>query len=380
MTDLRSPFAPDYSNKPGYRDKWGHLYGSGFGLVIQQAAARHPGPVVVLADDTNTAQRLEEELGFYLAGLDIPLITFPDWETLPYDIFSPHQDIISDRLSTLYQLPRLHKGVMIAPVQTLMHRTVPQSYLDQHCLHLDVGQQLNLDEMRTRLDNSGYRCVSSVMEHGEFAVRGSLLDLFPMGSRQPFRIELFDDEIESIRTFDPETQRSLEKIERIRMLPAREFPLHKEAVTRFRQAWRARFEGDPNNSTVYREVSNSNAVPGIEYYLALFFDQLQSLFSYLPDNSLLITLSGIEHAAETFRTEIEERYEQHRYNIDRPILPPNEIFLQVNELFTDLKRFARIELQHFAFEESSAVNFDTSAPPHLTLDVRAEEPAAALLA
>lgn len=382
MTDsaLTSLLAPVYTEKPGFTNHWGHLYGSSFGLVIQQTAMRHKGVLVVVTENSASAQRLEDEIRFYIKGSDIPLLTFPDWETLPYDVFSPHQDIISDRLATLYQLPKLKQGILVVSVQTLMHRVSPQAFLDQHCLFLDIGQRLDLDEMRLRLDNGGYRHVATVLEHGEFTIRGSLLDLFPMGSSHPYRIELFDDEIETIRTFDPETQRSLEKTEQIRLLPAREFPLHKEAISNFRQAFRSRFEGDPARSVIYRDISNANASPGIEYYLRLFFEQLDSLFDYLPQNALLMTLNGIEAAAQTFWQDIEARYEQHRHDIERPILTPIDIFQGVEEVFAHCKRFTRIELQHFAHEKrTSASNFSSLAPPQLTLDARASEPAATLL-
>lgn len=380
-SDLISPLAPVHSDKTGFTHRWGHLYGSSFGLVIQQTAKRHAGLLVVVTEDSASAQRLEDEIRFYIKGSDIPLLTFPDWETLPYDMFSPHQDIISDRLATLYQLPRLNQGILVVSVQTLMHRVSPQAFLDQHCLFLDLGQRLDLDDMRLRLDNGGYRHVSTVMEHGEFTIRGSLLDLFPMGSSHPYRIELFDDEIETIRTFNPETQRSLEKTEQIRLLPAREFPLHKEAISQFRQAFRARFEGDPAQSVIYKDITNGNASPGIEYYLRLFFDELDSLFSYLPQNSLLMTLHGIETAAQSFWQDIEARYEQHRHDIERPILPPIDIFLGVEEVFARCKGFTRIELQHFAHEDhAQASNFASLAPPQLTLDARAHEPAGKLLA
>jgi len=374
-----SPLQPVFSTKAGFRNRWGHLYGSSFGLVIQQAAQQHDGPIVVVTENTNAAQRLEDEIRFYQAETATPLLHFPDWETLPYDMFSPHQDIISERLDTLYQLPRLKRGILIVSVQTLMHRTVPQAYLDQHSLYLDVGQQLELEAMRMRLDSSGYRCVSTVMEHGEFAIRGNLIDLFPMGSRHPYRIELFDDEIETIRSFNPETQRSQEKTQQLRLLPAREFPLHEAAITQFRQAFRARFEGDPQNAGIYRDVSNGIATPGIEYYLALFFEQLNSLFDYLPDNALFINTAEVEHAAEDFWSEINERYEQRRYNLERPLIPPGEVFLPVADVFAAWKRFPRIILQHFAHEDASATNFSSLAPAQLTLDARASEPAAALI-
>ncbi|MGD8812662.1 MAG: transcription-repair coupling factor, partial [Thioalkalispiraceae bacterium] len=293
-------------------------------------------------------------------------------------IFSPHQDIVSERLTALYRLPGLQKGILIVSAQTLMQRICPRSYLQANSLLLDIGQQLNLDEMRLQLENSGYHCVSSVVEHGEFAVRGSLLDLFPMGSNKPLRIELFDDEIESIRSFDPETQRSIEKIDKVRLLPAREFPLNKDAVSRFRKAYRSHFEGEAKNSVVYRDVSNGIAPPGIEYYLPLFFEQTETLFDYLPENSLLMLTDDVAHAVDKQWEEIKERYEQRRHDRDRPLLNPAELALQPQEVFASAKQYRRVELQHFEHEASNACNFSTSAPPLLNLDVRAERPTAVL--
>ncbi len=377
-TTFNSPFKPDRPIKAGFRSQWGRLYGSSYGLVLSATASQHTGPVLVITADMAAAQRLEYSLRFYMAEKDISILQFPDWETLPYDHFSPHQDIISQRLTTLSRLPDLTQGILIAPIQTLMHRIAPKSYLDGFCLSLTLEQHFNLDEMRLRLEHSGYNCVSSVMEHGEFAVRGSLFDLFPMGSKHPFRIELFDDEIESIRTFNPETQLSIEKVDEIQLLPAREFPLNKDAISQFRTAFRARFEGDPNQANVYRDVTNGLASPGIEYYLPLFFEETISLFDYLPDSTLLITADDVNNEVETFSSEINERYEQARHDPEHPLLKPDEVFLPVNEVFSHFKRFPRVELQHYEHEEPQAVNFATEAPPPLNFDVRASEAAASL--
>ncbi|MEO7558244.1 MAG: transcription-repair coupling factor, partial [Gammaproteobacteria bacterium] len=197
-----NPLCPVLPKKPGERKRWGQLYGSSYGLIITAAARRHAGPVVVITEDTLAAQRLEYELHFY-AGQDkaLPILGFPDWETLPYDIFSPHQDIISQRLATLYRLPHLSCGILVLPVATLLQRLLPRDYFEANSLLLDVGQRLDLHQLRLRLESSGYRYVSQVMEHGEFAVRGGLIDLFPMGSALPYRIDLFDEQIETIRTF-----------------------------------------------------------------------------------------------------------------------------------------------------------------------------------
>jgi transcription-repair coupling factor (superfamily II helicase) len=233
--------------------------------------------------------------------------------------------------------------------------------------------------MRRRLEQNGYQCVSQVMEHGDFAVRGSLLDLYPMGSKTPYRIELFDDEVESIRTFDVESQRSDEKVEQIRLLPAREFPLNEEAIKRFRQAYREQFEGDPQKSVVYRDVSEGLAPPGIEYYLPLFFEQTATLFDYLPQQTWLFTLEGCDEAVAAFRSEYLERFAIAQYHIEHPPLPPQRLFLEEQELFGALKDYPRTRLQHFELHEiKHGVNFATARPPSLALDGRASDPSAAL--
>jgi len=375
-----SPLHPLIAHRPGERLRWGRLYGSSAGLAIASAAAEQQGLVLVVTADAATATRLEYELRFYLAHDDsLPVLHFPDWETLPYDAFSPHQDIISERLATLYRLPALQRGVLIAPVATLMHRVAPQQYLAGHSLLLDVGQRLDLEAMRRRLESSGYRCVSQVIEHGEFAVRGSLLDLYPMGSNLPFRIELFDDEVESIRTFDPESQRSLDKVEHVQLLPAREFPLHDEAIKQFRQNYRLQFEGDPQRSLIYRDVSNGLAPPGIEYYLPLFFEQTATLFDYLPAQTLVLSTDGTDAAADGFWHECKERHEQLRHNIERPLLAPEQVFLRGDEIMGRLAAYPRTSLQRFELEPKAGhINFACEAPPSLTLDVRADQPTAAL--
>ncbi len=379
-SQYHSPLQPILHTTPGERLRWGRLYGSSFGLVISQAARRHSGMLLVVTPDTPSATRLEDELRFYNRGNNgVQVLGFPDWETLPYDTFSPYQDIISERLSTLNRLPQLDRGILVLPISTLMHRIAPREYIEGNSLILDIGDKLPLETMRRRLENSGYRCVSQVIEHGEFAVRGSLLDLFPMGSSQPFRIELFDDEVESIRTFDPESQRSEDKVEQIRLLPAREFPLHEAAIKRFRETYRAQFEGDPQKSIIYRDVSNALAPAGIEYYLTLFFEQSATLFDYLPQHTLLFTIEGIEEAAEAFYTECQERFQLAQYHTDHPPLPPKRVFLDVPELFARFKTFPRHVMQHFELPGTrDGVNFATEKPPSLTLDARAADPSATL--
>src|SRR5690606_7472186 len=242
MPDTSLLFAAPLQSHLGNKTAWGNLPAAARALAIAEAASQHTGLSLVITRDTAMADRLEQELRFFAP--ELPVATFPDWETLPYDRFSPHQDIISQRLETLYRLPQVGHGILVVPMITLLHRIAPRSFLGGSVLMLKVGQRLDIDRMRQDLDAAGYRCVDTVYEHGDYAVRGSLLDLFPMGSRLPYRIDLFDEEIETLRTFDPETQRSIDKVERIHLLPAREFPLDKSALTGFRARFRERFEGD----------------------------------------------------------------------------------------------------------------------------------------
>lgn len=251
----------------------GQLYGSAQGLLLAKAAQQHSGPLLVVTDDVASAHRLELEIRFYLGETELPILHFPDWETLPYDSFSPHQDIVSERLQTLHQLPTFKRGILLVPIATLMQRIAPRAFLDANHLELKVGDQFDIEQWRLRLESSGYRNVAQVIEHGEFAVRGAIMDLFPMGSRHPYRIDLFDDEIDTLRTFDPETQRSVDTIEQIQLLPAREFPVNDDSIALFRKQFRQHFDGDPQRSLIYREVSAGNMPGGIEFYLPLFLNK-----------------------------------------------------------------------------------------------------------
>ncbi len=377
-----SPFQPLLPQGAGQSMHWSDLHGGACGLAASQAAQQHPGPVLILTADTPEAGRLEYEVRFFGGEPPaLPVLNFPDWETLPYDSFSPHQDIVSQRLATLYQLPHLERGILVVPVSTLMNRLPPRRYLQAHSLILDAGDRLDLNAMRGRLENNGYRCVSQVMEHGEFAVRGGLLDLFPMGSTLPYRIDFFDEQVDSIRTFDPETQRSLKNVEKIRLLPAREFPLSEEAVTRFRQSYRLRFEGNPQNSTIYRDVSDGLAPPGIEYYLPLFFEQTESLLDYLAPNALIIATPGVAASAEHFWQEINARYESLRHNPERRLLPPGETFFQLADLTDALAAFSRISVDPFSdpATHDGACRYAAQTPPPLAILARAERPAETLL-
>jgi len=378
-----SPFKPPLPGKSGDRLEWGRCHNAARGLAIAQAAQTYPGLVVAVTPDVQQATQLENQLGFFLGSSSLPILHYPDWEILPYDVFSPLPELISQRLLALHQLQNSERGILIVPIATLLQRIMPPDYLDRHSLLLSVGEQLHLDKFRQRLDRAGYQCVSQVMAHGEFAVRGSLLDLFPMGARQPYRIDLFDQEIDSIRLFDPETQRSADKINKIRMLPAREFPVDESAISHFRTHYRQRFEGDPQSSLIYREVSDGNMPGGIECYLPLFFEQTATLFDYLPENNLLIQPADLPVQADAFYQQVEDRYEQRRYDVERPILPPSELYLNSNELVSMIKSRAGISCEKGSLEQRKKgfggyANFDTQTLPALTIQARAARPAGQL--
>ncbi|MCC7200923.1 MAG: transcription-repair coupling factor, partial [Gammaproteobacteria bacterium] len=321
---------------------WSGLHGSAAALAIVEAAARAQGPAIVLAAGSREADRLAAELRFF-APVDLPVHTFPDYETLPYDPFSPHPDLTSQRLTTLAALPGLRRGIVLVTVEALLQRLPPRQYVESHSFVLAAGQKIDVEAFRGRLTAAGYAAVTQVMAHGEFAVRGSIIDLFPMGAREPYRIDLFDDEVESIRIFDPESQRSGEKLPQVRLLPAREFPTTPEAVKEFRRRWRVRFEGDPLRSPVYRAVSEGLAPAGIEYWLPLFFERTASLFDYLPARATLIA-SGLDASIEAAWAGISARYDQLGHDIERPLLKPGEVYLEAHELANEFGRRARIAL------------------------------------
>ncbi len=368
LPDIFAPVLPREKNA----QSCGQLYGSATGLLISNLANRQNSPVIVATPDARSAYQLQHEIRFY--NNDVPCHLFPDWETLPYDVFSPHQDIISERLTTLCQLPQYKQGVVIVPMSTLLYRLAPRSFLDANSLILDVGQQFDVETMRLRFEKAGYRCVSQVMEHGEFAVRGSLVDLFPMGSAEPYRIDLFDDEIESIRGFNPEDQRSTTSHEQLRLLPAREFPLDENGITRFRQRYRSEFEGNASETFIYREVSQGNAPSGIEYYLPLFFEDTATLFDYLPSDSIFVQLNDCEQAALNFWQEANERYEQQRHDGERPILSPEKLFLSPDTFHDVTQGLARLNIKSVKEANASAINYQTRTPPDLHLNHRDEQP------
>ncbi len=363
------------------KQTWGQLYGSSLALALAEYCQTTPGVKLLVAPDNLVAAQLLDELKFFLSkdATAQEILLFPDWETLPYDRFSPHQDIISERLNTLSRLKQATNAVVISAASTLMHRLCPPEFITSHGLVLQEEQTLHVEQFRSQLQQAGYHCVNKVLEHGEFAVRGSIIDIYPMGSGYPFRIELFDDMVESLRRFDPETQRTIEKISHIHVLPAREFPLNDQSITLFRRAFREQFSGNPSQCPLYETVSDGQFPNGIEYYLPLFFEKTATFFDYLPTTASICLIESIPEQAELFWHELTTRYEQRNYDISRPVLPPAKCFLTPTELLTHAKQYKQLRLSHHPVDKKGAVyNFNVDIAPSLPAERQATEPLAHL--
>ncbi len=357
---LKSPPLPHGNQK---RADWrASSSPSALSFHVARAAEAHAGVLVAITRDSYAARTLEAELAIFAPGL--PVLPFPDWETLPYDLFGPQPEIVSQRIATLYGLPGLTHGVLVVSAATLMQRLAPVGFISGQALVVEMGQQLSMESEKLRLEAAGYRNVPQVLDPGDFAVRGALLDIYPMGSAEPYRIELLDDEVDSIRTFDPETQRSLIKVESVRLLPAREFPLDEDAGTRFRSVLRERFPIDLRRCPLYQDMKRGGTAAGIDYYLPLFFESTATLFDYLGPDALCLVGDGAHEAAEAFWLQTNDRYEQRRHDIERPILPPAELFVPPESLREALNLRPRIEVlarEHPRFEKAHALG-DAPAP------------------
>ena len=376
MTNIYNPPLPQDTH---FASHWQQTFGCATSLALANAAANSEGPLLLICQDNESVEQFKRELRYFCGKLPnranpLQVFSFPDWETLPYDNFSPHQDIVSDRLSALYHLPDLQQGILVTSIGSLMHKLPPRKYIRGNSLDLVVGQQLSIQTMRSQLVDAGYLAVDSVFEHGEFAVRGSILDIYPMGSRFPYRIDLLDDEIETLRIFNPETQRSDQRIEQIRLLPGREYPLDDRGITAFRSNFREKFDVDLRQCPLYQDVSDGISSPGLEYYLALFYERLDSLFNFLPANTTYCKIGDLAGAGQNFWQDIQRRYEDRQIDQYRPILPPADIFLTIDTVLSDLKKFKQIS---FA-STSTAVSLQSLRLPELSSDIKLKTPFAAV--
>jgi len=357
--------APPPSGPP--RNQSG-LAGAADALYLAELA-KQTHPLVVVCASAWDANRLAEELRWFDSELRV--CNFPDWETLPYDTFSPHPDLISERLATLYQISRGEFDVAVVAFSTALYRLAPPAFLAAHTFFLKLKDTLDEAAFRAQMTLGGYSHVNQVFAPGEFSIRGGLIDLFPMGSTLPYRIDLFDNEIESLRAFDVDTQRSIYPVGEVRLLPAREFPLDETGITRFRQNFRERFEGDPTKSKLYKDVSNGLAPAGIEYYLPLFFEATATLFDYLPAQTKLVSHGALDPAGQAFWTDAQSRHRLLSGDKDRPLLPPADLFIQTEAFFTLAKTYTRLAIQQAGAGPTHAV-------PPISVDRRETHPVARL--
>ena len=355
------------------------LAGSADALALSQlavACAHDRRTLAIVCADALAAQRLADEIAWFVPALRIA--SFPDWETLPYDHFSPHQDLVSARLATLYHMTRGECDVVLTPAQTTLYRLPPRSYLAAHTFFLTTGEKLDVDALRAQLGLAGYTHVTQVVAPGEFSVRGGLIDLFPMGSALPYRIDRFGDEIETIKTFDVDSQRTLYPVRDVRLLPAREFPLDEAGRARFRSRFREAFEGDPSRSPLYKDITSGVVPGGIEYYLPLFFDATATFAEYLPDNSVIALHGDVRGAVDHFWQDTESRWKLMRGDKARPLLPPHELFLPVDAFNGALKPFARVAVSALADGVAEDLDAPTRRLPAVQVERRADDPLAAL--
>lgn len=366
-------FQPDIPTQPNDHKILGNVLPGADALAISEITEQNQNLTVVVTPDTRSAVRLSRVLS-ELSSQNVCL--FPDWETLPYDTFSPHQEIISSRLSALFHLQNAKKGIFLLPISTLMQRLCPPQYLQHNVLLIKKGDRLVIDKMRLQLEAAGYRAVEQVLEHGEYAVRGALLDLFPMGSAVPFRLDFFDDEIDSIRTFDVDTQRTLDEISSINLLPAHEFPTDDKGIEFFRAQFRETFgeiRRDPEH--IYQQISKGTLISGIEYWQPLFFAEMATLFDYLPEQTLFVDMENNQTQGERFYQDAKQRYEQRKVDPMRPLLSPEKLWLNVDEVNRRLKSYPRITFK--AEKVRSSVrqkNLPVAALPEVTIQSQQKEP------
>ena len=363
--------------KPGSRFALPALYGSSdaYALALAALELKSRGQMLaVVVAQASDGQRLLDEIPWF-GGKELRCHLLPDWETLPYDAFSPHQDLVSERLATLHEIQNRQCDVLIVPATTALVRLAPPSFLAAYTFFFKKGEQLDEARLKAQLTLAGYSHVSQVMSPGEYSVRGGLLDLFPMGSALPYRLDLFGDTIETIRTFDADTQRSLYPVHEVRLLPGREFPMDEAARTTFRNRWREQFEGDPSRSVVYKDISSGIASAGIEYYLPLFFEQTATLFDYLPQDATLALVGDIDAAIGRFWTDTQSRYRFLKADRERPILPPESLFLSDEQFFGLAKPYPRLAIN----KSNDALASELSAPvPNIAVNRRADDPLANL--
>ena len=289
------------------------------------------------------AIRIKEEIAWFFPKLKVNLL--PDWETLPYDQISPHPDLISERLLTLYQMTKKEFDINLIPITTALHLAPPRNYIEKYSFQYKKDENVDIESFKERLINNGYLNVDKVIQPGEYATRGGLIDLFPMGSVVPYRIDFFDTQIDSIRTFDPDTQRSLYSTNEIKLLPARECPIDELGIKVFRQNHREKFDGDPSKSKIYKSISKGIPFAGMEWYLPLFFESTDTIFDYLDLNDPIFIADSLASASQNYWSEAEKRFSLYAYDLDRPILQPNDFLIPSDIFFKNIDKFQKLKVR-----------------------------------
>ena len=373
--------AAEHLPPPGQRRVWSGLTelaaARAIASVAERLHAEGTGLVLAVAHSSASARRLGQQIRLF--GEDrFPTLSLPDWETLPYDPFSPHEDITSERLRTLHLLPDTSSGVLVVPVQTLLQRLPPTDFVRGQSLKLATGARFDAQAHRLLLEAAGYRTVDVVTNRGEYALRGSLMDIFPSGLDYPVRIDLFDDEIESLRYFDPDTQRTVQQFEQLELLPAKEYPFDAASITRFRDRWHNTFDVDVRRCAVYQDVSSGLPPAGVEYYLPFFFEGMATLFDYLPANTVVVQDARVEAAIPQFLAEVGQRWESLRHDVERPVLPPQALYVSEAEWFEARKPHPSVRWQDTPGDGSHEVAFASAAPADIRFNAKLKQPASAL--
>ncbi len=377
-TSTTPVFQARFDAAPGRPTRWRHLHGSSLALALLAAAGAHAGPVLVVTRSSHRARALEQDLRL-LNHRQVPIWHFPDRETLPYDPFSAHPDIVSERLAALAAVAQMRQGLLLAPGPTLMERLPPRQHVLGQTIDLEPGQRLDLDAFRERLAHAGYDAVEHVYQSGQFAVRGSLLDLFPTGCREPIRVDLFDDEVETLRTFDPDSQRSTGELDDLKLLPAREYPADADDLDRLRRALRLRFDVDMRHVPVYQDLRSGLHPQGLEQYLPLFFDRTESLLDYLAEPPVVVLLDDAAESMASFAAQTQERHEQRRHDTERPVLTPGELFFDVAGTLRPLQERAVALVSDTPGPHTGEVRFDTQPAPELPIHERGKSASEKLL-
>ncbi len=372
---MYSPLSPKLPGKAGASVRWGNLFEEPLALCLVNATQQAENPLVFIGKDILQTQKIYDICRFLNKDKQLDLIYFPDRETLPYDSFSPHQDLVSSRLKALVKIPFAQKAIIFIAATTAAHYLCPKAYLETNAFALKTSEKINLSQFKVNMENRGYVHVSQVMAHGEYAVRGSIIDIYPMGLKNPVRVDLFDDEIDSIRYFNVDDQLSTHKVDAIELLPAHEFPLDENGISLFRKNWREKFTGNPSQSPVYQNITSGLAIAGCEYYLPLFFNKCVSFFDYLPATTLIVRMKTIEDSLERFLENVQYRFEQYGYDISRPLLKPQELFLAENELLHLVNGFQNVIVEeHQLMDKTGYYNFNIEKSPELFINRKLKSP------